>query len=210
MKFLFAILLFFGLAVSPVFAEDKVSDKVKEEIAKETPITKWIDAENALLDSLPHQNREVFFIFRNKHSVIRSVEIVKRDIKNAVTACGKENPDIRKQINGRFNDWEKAVDPVLKEANGFLAKELKEQEAFHVTDYKHVMKLNDAAYEFSESKITKTPVITMEACEKLVLSMNSTEDHLVDLLQQILLPEEVVRERREQAEKQKAKEGSET
>ena len=206
MKFLLTSLLVLCFAVTPVLAEDEAT----KEIAKETPITKWLDAENALLESLPRQNREVFFIFRNKHSVMRSVEIVKRDIKSAVTACGKENPEIRKQMNARFKDWENAVSPVLKEARGFLTKELGQQEAFYISDYKHVMKLNDAAYAFSESKITKMPVTSMEACEKLVISMDTTEDHLVDLLQQILLPEEVVRERREQAEKANKEKGEDT
>jgi len=67
------------------------------------------------------------------------------------------------------------------------------------------MRLNDAAYKFSESKITKTPVTSPEACEGLLESMDSSEDNLVGILQDILLPEEVVRERLEQAKKAKEK-----
>ena len=77
---------------------------------------------------------------------------------------------------------------------------MKEQEAFHVSDYKHVTKLNEKAFKFSESKIQKTPVTTKEACEKLLESMNDTEDNLIKILQDILLPEEVIRERMKQAE----------
>lgn len=176
-----------------------------EPVVKETPITKWIDAENALLDTLPKQNKEVFFVLRNKHNVIRSIGVVQRDVKGAVRACGKENKDLKKPMNARFKQWEKAVLPILKEAKKFLAVELKEQEAFHITDYKHVTKLNDKAYEFSDSKIEKRPVTTKEACESLLQSMDRTEDALVSLLQDILLPEEVVRKRVEQAKKAKAK-----
>ena len=187
-----------GLFAFPVQAEEK-------KIPEETPITKWITAENSLLDSLPNQNKEVFFVLRNKHSVIRSIGIVQRDIKDAVKACGKENKDLKKPMRDRFKDWENAVLPILKEAKKFLEIELKEQEAFHITDYRHVMKLNDKAYKFSESKIQKTPVTTKEACENLLSSMDETEDTLVNLLQDILLPEEVVRKRVEQAEKAKEK-----
>lgn len=179
----------------------QAADKDKKVEAAPTPITEWIDAENALLDSLPRQNQKVFFILRNKHSVIRSINIVQRDVKNAVTACGKENPDLKKPMRARFKDWEGAVQPILKEAEKFLKTELKEQEAFHVGDYKHVIKLNDKAYKFSESKIQKSPVTTAEACQSLLESMDETEDQLVTLLQEILLPEEVVRERLEQAKK---------
>lgn len=201
------------VAFAPVAsAEDKkpseeaiTDEKAKKAIAKETPITKWIKSENALLDSLPYTNRKVFFILRNKHSVIRSIDIVRRDIDGAVKACGTENKELKKPMQDRFKQWQNAVLPITKEAEKFLEMELKEQEAFHASDYRHVMKLNDKAYDFSESKIEKRPVTTVEACEGLLASMDKTEDVMVSLLQDILLPEEVVRERIEQAEKAKEK-----
>ena len=133
---------------------------------------------------------------------MRSIEIVRRDIQNAVKACGKANPDLKKEMNKRYKSWEKAVMPILKTSQKFLETELKEQDAFHISDYRHVMKLNDKAYEYSESKIEKTPVTTVEACEGLLASMDRTEDKLIGLLQEILLPEEVVRKRLERAEAQ--------
>lgn len=128
---------------------------------------------------------------------------MKRDVGNAVKACGKENKDMKQPMRDRFKEWENAVNPILKEAEKFLETELKEQEAFHVSDYKHVTKLNDKAYKFSESKVEKTPVTTKEACEGLLKSMDRTEDKLITLLQDILLPEEVIRTRLEQADKEK-------
>ena len=195
----------FALTLVTLSSAVIAGDKATKDIAKETPITKWMNAENALLDSLPHGNREVLFIFRNKHSVIRSIEVVSDDVGSAVKACGKANPKMKKAMRSRFKDWKKAVFPILKEAKKFLKKELKEQEAFHISDYNHVMKLNDKAYKFSESKITKNLVTSKEACEGLLASMDATEDKLVGILQDILLPEEVVRERLEQAKKAKEK-----
>lgn len=204
MRYLITLVALFALSITPAYAA-KDKGKVQKEIAQETPITKWIDAENSLLDTLPRGNKDVFFIFRNKHAVMRTIDIVHRDIKNAVNSCSKANPDMKKEMRGRLKQWEKAVFPILKEARKFLAVELKEQEAFHVTDYKHVMKLNDEAYEFSESKITKNSVTSVKACNSLLASMDATEDKLVGLLQTILLPEEVVRERMEQAKKAEEK-----
>jgi hypothetical protein len=192
----FCFVLFFGAAS---YADDK-----KEEAPKEkTPITKWIDAENELLASLPRENQKVFFILRNKHSVIRTIGIVHRDIKNAVKACGKENKNLKEEMNTRLKEWESSVLPIIKEAEKFLKRELKEQEAFHVSDYKHVTKLNDKAYKFSESKVEKTPVTTEEACRSLLESMDDTEDNLISLLQDILLPQEVIKSRVERANKNK-------
>ena len=175
----------------------------KTEQAKETPITKWIAAENKMIDSLPQENQKVFFVLRNKHSVIRSVKMVSRDVENAVKSCAKENEEIAAEIKSRFSEWENAVNPILKDAEKFLAKELKEQEAFHTSDYKKITKLNDKAFNFSEKQIKKTPVTSLKSCKGLLKSMNKSEDKLVNLLQDILLPEEVVRKR---IERQKAAE----
>lgn len=205
-----ASFLLMPLIATPAFAKEDVKalaeenkKKVEDEIKKDTPITEWMSSENALLKRLPKQNQESFFILRNKHSMMRAVEMVRRDIGQAVKACSKENKDMKKDMNARFDQWKNAVNPILKEAKNFLELELKEQTAFHVQDYRHVMALNDKAYKFSESKIKKTPVTTKEACQGLLESMDRTEDNLINILQDVLLPEEVVRERVEQANKAK-------
>lgn len=183
------VLVFFFTA--SVSAQDKDESQKREE----TPITKWIDAENQLLVSLPKENQKIFFIIRNKHSTMRAIRVVHRDIKEAVKACSKANPTLKKEMNSRLKDWEKSVFPILDNADNFLKKELKEQQAFHVKDYKYVTKLNDKAYEFSESKIEKSPITTEPACRSLLKSMDDTEDKLISLLQDILLPKEVIQNR---------------
>jgi hypothetical protein len=191
--------------MSLAFIPSPQAEEAKQEKQNaETPITKWIAAENKMLDTLPKQNQKVFFVLRNKHNVIRSVDMVSRDIGEAVKSCASKNKEISTQITTRFKDWQGAVSPILKEADKFLKQELKEQEAFHASDYKHVTKLNDKAFEFSEKQIKKQPVTTLESCQGLLKSMDKSEDKLVSLLQDMLLPEEVVRKR---IERQKAAEG---
>lgn len=197
LRFIFVLFSFILLFNFSAYAQEK---KIEE-----TPITKWIKAENKLLATLPTENQKVFFILRNKHSVIRTINIVHRDIKSAVKACGKENPEIKKEMNTRLNEWENSIFPILKEAEKFLKQELKEQQAFYATDYKHVTKLNDEAYKFSESKIEKKPVTSEEACRGLLESMDNTEDKLINLLQDILLPQEVIQNRVDRAEKAEKK-----
>ncbi len=208
----FFALIFTILFLSPAFAADKddvekLSEenkkKVETEIKKETPITEWISSENALLKRLPKQNQQTFFILRNKHSIIRAIETVRRDVGNAVTACGKNNKEMDKPMRARYKEWTGNIDPILKDAKKFLNVELKEQESFHISDYRHITKLNDKAYKFSESKIKKTLVTTKEACEGLLASMDETEENLINILQDVLLPEEVARERSEQYQKAK-------
>jgi hypothetical protein len=179
--------------------------KVEKEIQKETPITQWIDAENKVLDSLSKDSQQVFYILRNKHSVMRSVEVVKRDVSNAVEACGENNKDMTDAMNARFKQWKESVNPILDDAKEFLELELTEQDAFEVKDFKRVTQMNDEAYDFSESQIKKQIVTTPEACQGLLDSMDRTEQKLIDILKEALLPEEVVRTRVKQMSKEKNK-----
>lgn len=188
---------------------EKNKKKVEDDIKKDTPITEWISSENALLDRLPEQNKQTFFVLRTKHSTIRAIETVRRDIGNAVAACSTKNPDLKEEINERFGEWKSSVNPILDDAKKYLDKELQEQQAFHRTDYDHIIKLNDKAYNFSDEQVKKTPVTEKKACEKLIRSMDRTEDNLISLLQDILIPEEVIRARSERVNKEKKSESKE-
>ncbi len=191
-----SLLLLAGLFLlcTPVLAAEK---KAKEVVVKpqETPVSEWMNAENKLIDTLDKKNKESFLILRNKHSVIRSVRIVERDVGSAVKACGDKNPGMKKDMDARFKDWQNAVDPILKDADKFLQQEIDEQQIVYPSDFRHVLKLNDKAYEYTESQVKKEVVTSEEACGRLLNSMDRTEDKLVELLQDILVPQNVIRER---------------
>jgi hypothetical protein len=184
-----------------------ISSNAKEEAApksverQETPVTKWLDAENALIEPLSEKDKETFFILRNKHSVIRTLRVVRDDIKVAVKLCAKENEILSEEIKTRFKDWEGAVLPILKEANMFLTKEINEQETVPRSQARKVLKLNDKAHKFSQSKIKKQPISDEKSCRGLIKSMDKTENDLISLLQVMLLPEEVIKMRLEQEKK---------
>lgn len=174
--------------ISPAAAQDGAS-------VKNGPLEKWINAENALIDPLSKEGKESFFIIRNKYSIIRVTRVVERDIGAAVKSCGDKNPDIKNSMESRFNQWKNAVNPILDTAQKTLDKDLQEQKIVDVKAAKNVLKLNDEAYEHGEKQIVKTPVITKEACGELLRSMDETENQMVELLQQTLLPESVIRQR---------------
>lgn len=184
--------------------DNKNKQNSDEEKVVETPITKWIEAENSLVKDLSATDQETFFIIRNKHSVIRSLRVVRDDIGSAVKACSTENPAIKEEMNTRFSDWKNAVEPILKEADKFLRREIKSQKVVSSREFRNILNMNDTAYEFSSAKIEKRPVTDEKSCKKLLASMDRTENELIALLQNILLPEEVVRERLEQQKKKEA------
>lgn len=170
-----------------------------------TPLKQWIDAENQLIDPLSDKDKESFFILRNKYSIHRVIKIVERDVGTAVKSCGKNNPDMKEKMDGRFKQWTNAVDPILVAAIKQVEKEIDTQTLVDPMQAREVLKMNDEAYEFGEKQITKQPVSTKEACEDLLVSMDRTEDDMVKLLQETLLPESVIRKRAGDMQKAKQK-----
>ncbi len=198
-------------AEKPAAAKSVVEKKVDEKPApgpakaENTPLKKWIDAENKLIDPLSPKDKESFFILRNKYSIHRVIKIVERDVGAAVKSCGKNNPDMKEKMDARFKQWTNAVDPILVAAKKQVDKEIDTQTLVDPKQARAVLKMNDEAYEFGEKQITKQPVSTKEACEDLVASMDRTEDDMVKLLQETLLPESVIRKRAGDMQKAKQK-----
>jgi hypothetical protein len=204
--------LFTLLIASPDFAHAQKEAPVMQKSVVQSsqagpapgPLKTWIDAENALIDPLNDKDKESFFILRNKYSVLRVIRIVGRDIGNAVKSCGSKNPDMKDKMEGRFKQWQGAVDPILDSAKKTLDQDIENQKIVDVKKARTVLKLNDEAYEFGDKQIAKTPVTTKEACQGLLDSMDRTEDQMVTLLQQTLLPESVIRKRGEDMDRKKA------
>ncbi len=218
-KFSALLLTAFVLTLTPAMAQDKKTDSVVAKDAKKeaavvapkkeiTPITKWIDAENALIDPLSNADKESIFILRQKHSIIRVIGVVERDINNAVESCGKANPDMKAGIVSRFEQWKSAVKPVVTTAQKNLTGEIDKQSIVDKAKFKKVLKLNDEAFEYGDKRTVKKPVSSKEACEALVESMDDTEDDMISLLQDTLLPPSVIKSRVDKQKSQSDKKKS--
>lgn len=208
-------------AATPAMAQDKAAKETakpaekaqsvlkKESEAKkptaDTPVKKWIDAENAVIDKLKPREQETFLLIREKYSIIKTIGIAERDIGNAVKSCGKNNPDMKDKMDSRFKQWQNAVSPIINTAEKNLDKELESQKVVEVSEAKNIFKLQDEAYAYNDKMTTKEVVTTKEACQGLLDSMDRTEDDMISLLEKTLLPESVIRHEYEQSERAKAK-----
>ncbi len=183
----------------------KKTEKVEVQTAKgPTGATKeWIDAENALIDPLNKKDKETILILRNKYSYIKATEIVSRDVGNAVKSCGDKNPDMKSKMDERYKQWRSAVDPILETAEKQLDKDIDALKIVDPDDMRDVLELHDEAYENAEKQIIKTPVTTPDACRGTLASMDRTEDDMIRLLRETLIPESTIRKRATEAKKAK-------
>lgn len=186
--------------------KDAAKDAPKESVLKKTektPLDEWRAAENAMIDKLDDKGKETIFILRNKYSVIRAIGVAERDVGAAVKACGKQNPDIKDKMDARFAQWQDAVKPIVSTAEKSLKSEVEKQKLVKPSEFNNVIKLNDAAFKYGDERTVKKPVSSKKACEELVDSMDDTEDRMIRLLQNTLLPEGVIKSRAEKAAKAK-------
>lgn len=215
-----------ALIAVPAIAQDKASEAPKQEAAKDEakpeqkttsvlkkeqaakmgePVQKWFDAENALIDPLSDRDKESFLLLREKYSIIKTIGIAEGDIGEAVKSCGKSNPDMKDKMEDRFKQWQGAVNPIIDTAKKQFDKDLAAQKVVDVKAAKNVFKLQDEAYAYNEKMTTKQYSTKKEHCESLLTSMDQTEDQMIKLLEQTLLPESVIRQKYENAQKAKAK-----
>lgn len=125
---------------------------------------------------------------RDAFGLVRSVQVVKRDVVRAVGQCGKANPEMKGFMEAGLKSWDQAVsaavDPRDKEIKTIIRdgrfKKPKEVEAF--------LESLDKAAQFAENKLDKRVVTTPEACTGLAKSMDETQDVITSKMGEIKLP----------------------
>lgn len=190
---------------APAKTEEKAEEKktdVPEAPKEDTPLTQWMAAEKKISDDLTEEEKKVFYVIRNKFGIMRAVNVVRRDIGNAVEVCGAANPALKEPMDLRYSQWKGAVEPILNDADTFVQKEIDEQKSIKPAEFRKILKMNDEAFAYQESLIKKEPVSDEESCQKLLKSMDRSEDELLQLLKMALLPENVIRERAQQERKE--------
>jgi len=159
------------------------------------PMKDWIDAENALIDPLSDKDLESFYLLRMKYAYISGVRVAEHDIGNAVKSCGEKNPGIKDKMDSRFKQWQGAINPILDTADKTLDREIDSQKIVDAKKVRNVFNLQKTASEHSDKQVTKTVITTEDACEDLLDSMDDTEDRMISILQDTLLPESVIQKR---------------
>ncbi len=131
--------------------------------------------------------RRHFFMIYNNNNIISAVKTVRTDVKNAVAACGKNNPDLQKPLDLRFADWESTVSGLLEKAEANRDGLIAAQDYAKPEAIRAINKKADELREETQMKIEKTPVTTKEACDYLLNKMTETQDALSNLLRQTLI-----------------------
>lgn len=165
--FLVALLL---ITSTPVFAAD------------DAPQTRLDAKTEALMKDLNENQLRQLAAIRESHGTIRAVENVQLSVKNAVTSCAAKNPDIKDQINSRHDNWRRGLRPTMKQAQTKLEKMILLQSFAKPSEVRSYLKMFDEAAAESTARVKAVPITEKAECEKLVKSMDKTEEDLIRLI----------------------------
>lgn len=186
MKHLLAIAILLFVAV-PAKAESKLDDKV---LLSEDAVE---DAEKlhkdlkAIIEDLDENNQKHFLGIYYTYSTLGAVKTVKNDVKQAVDMCAAENPDLAEKITERYQKWDEAITPIIKEAEGQVDNMIIAQDYKKSKTITKFLKRVDKVRAQTAGSLTKVPVTTPKACNSLRKKMDQTQKSLIKLLQETLI-----------------------
>lgn len=165
--FLLAMLI---AAAAPVLAAD------------DAPQTRLDARTKALMEKLDDNQVRQLAAIRESHGTIKAVENVQASVRNAIQSCSAKNPEIKDQLNSRHDNWRRALRPTMKQAQSKLEKMILLQSFAKPSEVRSYLKLFDDAIAESNSRFKAVPITDKAECEKLVKSMDKTEEDLIRLI----------------------------
>lgn len=172
-------------ATDPVTPESAEAAKV---LKSENPYFEKMKEKNAELSKkLGEPELKHLYFIREGYGITRAVKMVRHDVGDAVKACGKDNPDMKPDMEGRFEEWTKAVDPVIEGKEAAINTAIEGQTYAKPKEIKEYLKLIEQTAEYANKNIDKQIITTPEACESLLKSMDKTQKVVSDLIAKIEL-----------------------
>jgi hypothetical protein len=156
------------------------------ETAVDTPISRYKAETEALIESLSDEQAKKYYLIRNTHGIIRSVESVEAIVEKAAQSCKKEQKYLGTKVEDRFVEWKLAIHPIIKSSEDRLEKLVLMQDYAKPSDVKKHLKNFDLAATYGESLIDQVPASDAKSCEKLLKSMDATQGNLIRLLKETI------------------------
>lgn len=142
-----------------------------------------------LLDRVVHVTSKLdkdqathFFVMYSNYSIISLVNNVEKDVNEAVTKCGNENPTMKGKVDSRFEGWKTTISKARDEAQKNIDNMVMSQEYMSQDEAKEVFSLLDKTRIEADSRFQRIPVSTPEACEFMLTKMDETQKTMDQLL----------------------------
>ncbi|MCK5374479.1 MAG: hypothetical protein KAJ40_04280 [Alphaproteobacteria bacterium] len=168
-----------------VYAQDKQTAKEeKSEAENKADVLARAQADalkgqmRSVMQSLDQGELTHFNIIQTNYTIYSLVKAVRDDVNWAVDACVENNPDMKTQLQARWDKWDKSVSENMKEAMSNINAMSMAQDYVSQDKLKRIFSLIDKTRAVNSSRFEKIPVTTPEACEFMISKMSETEDNM--------------------------------
>jgi len=151
------------------------------------PKNEILEAAQEFTEGFDEASQRHFGVLYGNYNMIKVVESVQESVEGAVEACGDKNPDLKVSLETRFDEWKKAVKPVIEDARANIQNMILAQDYSKPRNIKKFFRKIDKARKAKDKDVEKIPVTSLEGCEKLLKNMDATQPNMVKLLQATLI-----------------------
>jgi hypothetical protein len=182
-------LLILSLLASPVMITAPAFAKSNKD--SPNPVQRLKKQTDELLDGLDEKGLKFIYATRMRDGAIRATHYIKGMVSGATEACGEAQPDMKNDIENRYEKWWAAIKPLLDEAEKHMDETIKSQDVIEQKKiYDHLALVREAAL-YTRSKVEKEFVTDREACQYLLDNMDKTEANLKKQLKDTLASIEI-------------------
>jgi len=190
--FVLSLLLTVSMA-APAFAADEpaaAAPPAAAAVESNPHIQAMNDKAKALAAVLTEEEATTLGTIRDNFGILRSVEIARTSVKEAVLLCAEKNPDMKDEITKRHKTWDSEIEAVSKKQDATLDKAVTKERFSDPAKVKDYLDTIDKAAHFSDESIEKQIITTPEACKNLMNSMDETQKVITGMISDMKWPED--------------------
>lgn len=180
-RFLIILVVFsFGFQGGVFAQEQEPEDPLK---AQSKALTGKV---GGIMKTLDQKQMFHFMVVYQNYNVVSLVKAVRDDVSDAITACGENNPQMKSDLDARFEAWDENVGGQLEEARANINNMAIAQDYISQNELKGIFAQVDQLRSVNSSNFEKTPVTSPEACEFMMSKMDETETNMGQMLMMTL------------------------
>lgn len=194
--FLSLVVALTGMGVSSAYAAETqkkapVADsKAKTELVVNNPhIQEMNDQAKVLAKSLSPDEAEFLGQIRDNFGVLRSVDVARKSVADAVKLCADKNPDLKDAITKRHDTWDGQIGKAIDAQDKALDQEVTKDNFKNPAQIKAYLDTIDKAAHYADSHIEKKIITTPEACKNLMSSMDDTQKVILGMVNDMKWPD---------------------
>ncbi len=179
-----ALLIGFFAPTAPAYsqAEFPEVDENGEEVFSNAAAQRLQDILSEKMATYTQTEMQHMMIIYSNLNVLSMVDNVRADVKDAVTACGENNPEMKSEIDKRFEVWDEDVGGAVAQGRENVQGLIAAQGYMTAAEFESITKLIEEARHTDRNDFEKIPVTTPEACEFMLSKMDETQNTMKYML----------------------------